>query len=61
MEQYFIGQRVIIDGKEIAVVIPYPTGTRNIERETCVWVRRINGIEQFRSFNNVKPLPNGQL
>lgn len=59
--QYFIGQRVLIDKVEIAVVIPYPKNARIIERETQIWVRKQNGVEQFRSKHNVEPLPGGQL
>lgn len=58
---YLIGQRVIIDNKEIAVIIPYPKDIRPIERLTTVWVQRPSGIKQFRSIDNVKPLPGGQL
>ena len=58
---YFIGQRVLIDGSEIAVVIPHPRNSRQIDRDNEVWVRRQDGAEQYRSPHNVKPLPNGQL
>lgn len=58
---YLIGQRVIIDNNEIATVIPHPTNARSIERDSTVWVRLSYGHEQWRSIDNVKPLPNGQL
>lgn len=61
MHGYLIGQRVIVDDTQIAKIIPYPKQARIIERETTVWVRLINGIEQWRSINNVKPLPGGQM
>jgi hypothetical protein len=59
--KYLIGQRVIIDNNEIATVIAHPQNARIIERESTVWVLRINGVGQWRSIDNVKPLPNGQL
>ena len=58
---YFIGQRVLIDGCEIAVVIPHPRDSRAIDLDTKVWVRKQDGVEQFRSTCNVNPLPGGQL
>lgn len=58
---YLIGQRVIVDGNQIAVVISYPKQARAIERDTTVWVRLQNGVEQYRANSNVKPLPGGQL
>lgn len=61
MHGYLIGQRVIVDNKEIAVVIPHPPEEREIERETRVWVLLQSGIKQFRGRSNVKPLPGGQM
>jgi hypothetical protein len=61
--KYWIGQRVVIDGCEIATVIPHPDGdkARQIDLDTEVWVRRESGMKQYRSPGNVRPLPNGQF
>jgi hypothetical protein len=58
---YLIGQRVIVSGDEIATVIAPPANTRRIVRDNQIWVRLHNGVEQWRSIDNVKPLPGGQL
>lgn len=59
--KYYFGQRVIVDGKDIATVIRPPIKERPIESENRVWVKFFNGIEQWRSAENVRPLPNGEL
>lgn len=55
--QYLIGQRVIVDGDTIAHVIK-PKRAGDNRR---VWVKMPDGEEQWRAFENVQPLPGGQL
>lgn len=56
----YFGQRVIVDGDEIAVVIHAPKSCHPSARE-ALWVRLSDGVEQWRDPLNVKPLPNGEL
>lgn len=59
--EFLIGQRVVT-GREIAMVIHPPKQyAKDSFDDTRVWVRLVNGVEQWRSIDNVKPLPNGQL
>lgn len=55
----YFGQRVIVNGDEIAVVVHAPKGSRDSGEE--IWVRLMDGVVQWRSPLNVKPLPNGEL
>lgn len=55
---YLFGQRVI-SGDEIVTVIRPPRGEKyDLSR---IWIRTINGLEQWRAIENVRPLPHGQL
>lgn len=57
--KYYFGQRVIVDGTEIAMVIRAPKGSRDGGDE--IWVKFYDGLTQWRGPHNVKPLPNGEL
>lgn len=61
MNTYLIGQRVIINGKEIAVVVPAKKVYGQHYDDGMVWVRRHDGVEQFYAVHNVTALPGGQL
>lgn len=56
--KYYIGQRVIVDDEEIVTVAHAPKGSR---QEIEIWVKFSDGVLQWRSPHNVKPLPNGEL
>lgn len=56
MDKYLIGQRVIVDGDTIAVIVsPAENGSKYL------WVLLPCGTRQWRDAHNVKPLPGGQL
>lgn len=57
---YYIGQRVIVDGTEIAMVVRKPH-TQMGNYEGRVWVKFVDGVVQWRDKVNVRPLPNGEL
>ena len=57
---YLYGQRVIVDGDTLAIVIPEPDTMPKIP--FLIWVRRIHDNFVIRyATKNVKPLPGGQL
>jgi hypothetical protein len=58
---FLIGQRVIVNGDQIAKVIPHPIDARDIDLQTQVWVVLYNGVKRWYGRSNVKPLPGGQL
>lgn len=67
MNEYFIGQRVLIDNVEIVTVVRPPKyiDKSNIDKANLeiyrIWVRDQDGIVYWKAVENVKPLPNGQL
>lgn len=57
-EDYFIGQRVLIYGREIGHVIP---ATMHEWKPGYICVRDYSGVCRQYAEHNIKPLPNGQL
>lgn len=58
MNEYLIGQRVILNNKEIGTVIESETGRTSFG----VWVfSPSKGFASDYALTSVKPLPNGQL
>lgn len=58
--KFLIGQRVIIHGNEIGIVVDPESGLATSDNE--VWVRSpTKGFASCYAVNNVRPLPNGQL
>ena len=51
---YLLGQRVIVHGGEIVIVIRY-------DNHNNVWTRNLDGVDRWYAPENVKPLPGGQL
>jgi hypothetical protein len=51
---YLLGQRVIVHGGEIVIVIRYGDHSN-------VWTRNLDGVVRWYAPENVKPLPGGQL
>jgi hypothetical protein len=62
MSSYLIGQRVLLNEKEIGTVEPAPKGTATVTPAGFVWVYSpTGGYASCFAEHNVKSLPNGQL
>lgn len=57
---FLINQRVIVDG-EIAVTIHPPQAKDRPNDGQTQWVKLASGVVRWYAYNNVHPLPNGQL